>query len=219
MRPLRLLIADDHEIFRAGLRWLLELEPGWKIVAEAADGREAVAKAAETHPGVAVLDIGMPVMNGLEAAREIIEKDPRTKIVMLTVHDSDSMIHKVLGCGARGYVFKTDAARDLVNAVKAMQGDNTFFTGKVAEVILNGFTHNQQSCAYGGDSPAGRLTARQREITQLLAEGRSTKEVASLLELSVKTAETHRANIMRRLSCHSVAELVRYAVRNQIIEA
>lgn len=218
MGPLRLLIADDHEIFRAGLRWLLELEPGWKVVAEAADGREAVAKAAETRPGVAVLDIAMPVMNGLEAAREIIEKAPRTKIVVLTVHDSDSMIHRVLVSGARGYVLKTDTARDLVNAVKAMQGGKTFFTGKVEEIILNGFAR-VQSRANGADSPMERLTARQREITQLLAEGRSTKEVASLLELSVKTAETHRANIMRRLSCHSVAELVRYAVRNQIIEA
>ena len=195
------------------------LAPLGHTVVEAGDGAQGLEKAKSSKPNLVITDLNMPVMNGLEAAREIIEKDPRTKIVMLTVHDSDSMIHKVLGCGARGYVFKTDAARDLVNAVKAMQGDNTFFTGKVAEVILNGFTHNQQSCAYGGDSPAGRLTARQREITQLLAEGRSTKEVASLLELSVKTAETHRANIMRRLSCHSVAELVRYAVRNQIIEA
>jgi DNA-binding NarL/FixJ family response regulator len=128
------------------------------------------------------------------------------------------MIHKVLACGARGYVFKTDAARDLVNAVKAVQSDTTFFTAKVAEVVLNGFNNNR-SRTHADESPASRLTVRQREITQLLAEGRSTKEVATLLDLSVKTAETHRANIMRRLSCHSAAELVRYALRNQIIEA
>ena len=218
MGTLRLLIADDHEIFRAGLRWLLELQPGWQVVAEAANGREAVTKVAETRPDVALLDIGMPVLNGLDAAHEIVHSGARTKIVMLTVYDSDAMIHKVLACGARGYVFKTDAARDLVNAVKAVQSDTTFFTAKVAEVVLNGFNNNR-SRTHADESPASRLTVRQREITQLLAEGRSTKEVATLLDLSVKTAETHRANIMRRLSCHSAAELVRYALRNQIIEA
>jgi DNA-binding NarL/FixJ family response regulator len=216
MGSLRLLIADDHEIFRAGLRWLLEVQPGWQVVAEACNGREAVTKAAETRPDVALLDIGMPVLNGLDAAHEIVHSGARTKIVMLTVYDSDAMIHKVLACGARGYVFKTDAARDLVNAVKAVQSDTTFFTAKVAEVVLNGFNNRSRTPA---ESPVSRLTVRQREITQLLAEGRSTKEVATLLDLSVKTAETHRANIMRRLSCHSAAELVRYALRNQIIEA
>ena len=217
MGSLRLLIADDHEIFRAGLRWLLEVQPGWQVVAEACNGREAVTKAAETRPDVALLDIGMPVLNGLDAAHEIVHSGARTKIVMLTVYDSDAMIHKVLACGARGYVFKTDAARDLVNAVKAVQSDTTFFTAKVAEVVLNGF--NNRSRTQADESHVSRLTVRQREITQLLAEGGSTKEVATLLDLSVKTAETHRANIMRRLSCHSAAELVRYALRNQIIEA
>jgi DNA-binding NarL/FixJ family response regulator len=206
-----LLIADDHEIFRAGLRSLLEVQAGWRIVAEAANGREAVAKAVETRPNVALLDIGMPVLNGLEASRQIVRSNPGTKIVILTVHDSDAMIKKVLACGARGYVFKTDAARDLVNAVRAVQGDNTFYTAKVSEIMLDGFRNLHASTS--------RLTVRQREITQLLAEGRSTREVADLLHVSIKTAETHRANIMRRLSCHSVSELVRYALRNQIIEA
>jgi DNA-binding NarL/FixJ family response regulator len=218
MGSLRLLIADDHEIFRAGLRWLLEVQPGWQVVAEAADGREAVAKAAETLPDVALLDIGMPVLNGLEAALQIVQSRPRTKIVMLTVHNSDAMIHKVVAAGARGYVLKTDAARDLVTAVNAVQGDNTFFTSRVAEVVLNNFM-SDATRTLAGESPASRLTVRQREITQLLAEGRSTKEVATLLDVSIKTAETHRTNIMRRLSCHSAAELVRYALRNQIIEA
>jgi DNA-binding NarL/FixJ family response regulator len=215
---LRLLIADDHEIFRAGLRGLLEVQPGWQVVAEATNGREAVAKAAETRPDVALLDIGMPVLNGLEAAHEILESGTRTKVLMLTVHDSDAMIHKVVAAGARGYVFKTDAARDVVKAVDAVHNNKTFFTAKVAEVVLNTFMNGGPQTA-DGESPASRLTVRQREITQLLAEGRSTKEVATLLDLSVKTAETHRANIMRRLSCHSAAELVRYALRNQIIEA
>jgi len=197
---------------------LLEAEPGWQVVAEAADGREAVAKTAELRPDVVLLDIGMPVLNGLEAAWQIVESGSRAKILMLTVHDSDAMIRKVLAVGIRGYVFKTDAATDLVNAVKDVQNGNTFFTSRVAAVVLDGFIHYRARPPEGSVLP-GRLTLRQREVTQLLAEGHSTKEVATLLQVSVKTAETHRANVMRRLDCHSVAELVRYALRNQIIEA
>jgi len=218
MGSLRLLIADDHEIFRAGLRALLEVQPGWRVVAEAADGRDAVKKAAETRPDVALLDIAMPFLNGLEAAQEIALSCPRTKIVMLTVHDSDAMINEVLAAGARGYLFKSDAASDLVTAVNAVQGDGTFFTAKVADIVLTSFINSGARPAALA-SPRSRLTARQREIAQLLAEGRTTKEVASMLHLSVKTAETHRANLMRRLNCHSAADLVRYALRNQIIEA
>jgi DNA-binding NarL/FixJ family response regulator len=218
MGSVRLLIADDHEIFRAGLRALLEAQPGWRVVAEAADGRDAVKKAAETRPDVALLDIAMPFLNGLEAAQEIAQSCPRTKIVMLTVHDSDAMINEVLAAGARGYLFKSDAASDLVTAVNAVQGDGTFFTAKVADIVLTSFINSGARPAALA-SPRSRLTARQREIAQLLAEGRTTKEVASMLNLSVKTAETHRANLMRRLNCHSAADLVRYALRNQIIEA
>jgi DNA-binding NarL/FixJ family response regulator len=217
VRQLRLLIADDHAILRRGLRCLLEAQPGWEIVAEAADGREAVAKAQETLPDVAVLDIGMPVLNGLEAAQEIVQSSPRTKIVILTVHDSDAMIRKVLVAGVRGYVFKTDAARDLVNAVNEVQADKTFFTEKVDDILLTGFMNSGRR-SHRDDCPSG-LTPRQREIVELLAEGRTTKEVATLLNVSVKTAETHRANIMRRVNCRSAAQLVRYAVRNQIIAA
>jgi DNA-binding NarL/FixJ family response regulator len=216
MPSLRLLIADDHEIFRSGLRMLLELQPGWHVVAEAANGREAVAKAAETYPLVALLDIGMPFLNGLEAARRIVARHPRTKILMLTVHDSDAMIHKLLAVGATGYVFKTDAARDVVAAVEAVQDGKTFFTGKVAEIVLNGFMNRTRTYRVLSDN---RLTPRQVEITQLLAEGRSTKEVAGMLGVSVNTMESHRNNIMHRLNCHSFAELVRYALRNKIIEA
>jgi DNA-binding NarL/FixJ family response regulator len=218
MGNLRLLLADDHHVVRAGLRCLLERQPGWEVVAEASDGREAVAKAAETRPDVALLDIGMPVLNGLEAAHQIVQSVPRTKIVMLTVHDSDAMIHKVLATGARGYLFKTDAARDLVDAIKAVHADDTFFTTKVSEIILTTF-RNKGAGLQAVASLDVRLTPRQCEIVQLLAEGLSTKEVASLLHISIKTAETHRANLMRRLGCHSAAQLVRYAVRNQIIEA
>ena len=208
MGLLRLLIADDHEIFRAGLRCLLEAQPEWQIVAEASNGREAVAKAARTHPDVALLDIGMPVLNGLEAAHQIIRREPWTKIVMLSVHDSEAIINKVLACGARAYLFKSDAARDLVSAIKAVQGHATFFTDKVTETLLNGFKQNGSPIDAPG-SQIGRLTPRQREITRLIAEGRTNKEVAASLGISVKTAETHRSNLMHRLHCSSAAELVR----------
>jgi DNA-binding NarL/FixJ family response regulator len=218
MANLRLLLADDHQVVRAGVRCLLEGQPGWEVVAEASDGREAVAKAIETRPDVALLDIGMPDLNGLEAAHQIVQSLPRTKIVMLTVHDSEAMIHKVLAAGARGYLFKTDVARDLVAAITAVHADDTFFTAKVSEIILASFKNNAvgtETCA----SPYGRLTPRQCEVVRLLTEGLSTKEVAALLKISIKTAETHRANLMRRLNCHSVSEVVRYALRNQIVEA
>lgn len=218
MANLRLLLADDHHVVRAGLRCLLETQPGWEVVAEASDGREAVAKAAETRPDVALLDIGMPVLNGLEAAHQIVQSLPRTKVVMLSVHDSEAMIQKVLAVGARGYLFKTDAARDLVAAITAVHADDTFFTAKVSEIILTSFK-NGGTRTHTSALPDCRLTPRQCEIVLLLAKGLSTKEMAGLLNISVKTAETHRANILRRLDCHSVSEVVRYAVRNQIIEA
>jgi DNA-binding NarL/FixJ family response regulator len=215
MASLRLLLADDHHVIRAGLRCLLETQPGWVVVAEASDGREAVEKAAETHPDVALLDIGMPALNGVEAAQQIAQRIPRTKIVMLTVHDSDVMIHKVLAVGVRGYLFKTDVARDLFDAIKAVHDDGTFFTPKVGEILLTSFQNNGRGTHLG----ASRLTPRQREVVQLLAEGRTTKEVAALLNISLKTAEAHRFNLMHRLNCHSVADVVRYALRNRTIEA
>jgi DNA-binding NarL/FixJ family response regulator len=218
MENLRLLLADDHQVVRAGLRCLLETQPGWTVVAEASDGREAVEKAGETLPDVALLDIGMPVLNGLEAAHQIVRRFPRTKVVMLTVHDSEAMIHKVLAAGARGYLFKTDVARDLVAAITAVHADDTFFTPKVSELIWTSFRDSANRRQIG-ESPDGRLTRRQCEVVLLLAKGLSNREVAELLKISIKTAETHRANLMRRLNCHSVSEVVRYAARNQIIEA
>jgi DNA-binding NarL/FixJ family response regulator len=218
MESLRLLVADDHEIVRKGLRSLLEAQPGWQVTGEASDGREAVEKAKELKPDVTVLDIGMPALNGLEAARQMIKNDARAKILILTMHDSDPLIREVLDAGARGYVLKSDAGKDLVTAVNAVRSNKTFFTAKVAQIVLDGYL-DKKTKKREVDLHQGRLTPRQREIVQLLAEGKSSKEVAVALGLSVKTAETHRANIMRRLDCHSVSELVRYAVRNNIIEA
>ncbi len=222
MEPIRLLVADDHEIMRKGIRSLLEAQPGWQVTAEASDGREAVEKAREIKPDVTVLDISMPSLNGLEAARQMIKNDARAKILILTQHESDPLIREVLDAGARGYVLKSDASRDLITAVNAVRSNKTFFTAKVAQIVLDGYLDKKPkklATDERKDEARSRLTPRQREIVQLLAEGKSSKEVAVALGLSVKTAETHRANIMRRLDCHSISELVRYAVRNNIIQA
>jgi DNA-binding NarL/FixJ family response regulator len=215
----RLLVADDHEIVRKGLRALLEAEPGWEVAAEAANGKDAVEKAKQVKPDVAILDISMPLLNGLEAARQIVKSLEHTKVLVLTVHDSDPLIQQVLEAGARGYMLKSDAGRDLVIAVDALRRNKTFFTPKVAQMVLEGYLDKDPKETAIPEGDRFRLTSRQKEIVQLLAEGKSSKEVASVLGLSVKTAETHRANIMRRLDCHSVTALVRYAIRNHIIEA
>lgn len=212
----RIFIADDHEVVRKGLMSLLQVQPDWQVCGEAADGREAVEKASQLNPDVVILDIGMPSLNGLEATRQILKTNPTAKILILTLHDSDSVVREVLNAGARGFLLKSDAARDLVAAVEALRRDKTYFTSKVAAMVLEGYLK-------GGAAPSSaqinrnRLTPREREIVQLLAEGKSTKEVAVALGLSVKTAETHRSNIMRKLQIHSVSDLVLYAVRNNIV--
>ncbi len=212
----RIFIADDHEVVRKGLISLLEAQPGWEVCGEAGDGREAVEKAFELKPDITILDIGMPGLNGLEATRQILKVNPDAKILVLTLHDSDSVVREVLNAGARGFLLKSDAARDLVAAAEALRRDKTYFTSKVAAMVLEGYLK-------GGVAPSptqvtrNRLTPREREIVQLLAEGKSTKEVAVALGLSVKTAETHRSNIMRKLQIHSVSDLVLYAVRNNIV--
>jgi DNA-binding NarL/FixJ family response regulator len=219
MRNLRLLVADDHEFLRKGVRTLLEEQPGWVVAAEASDGREAVEKAKLVQPDVTILDLGMPELNGLEAAREIL-KTVSTKVLILSMYDSDALIRKTLQAGAQGYLLKSDAARDLVSAVDALSRNETFFTPKVAQMVLEGYL-GRPSKENEDDNRKNelRLTARQRQILQIVAEGKSSKELAFALNISVKTAETHRANIMRRLDCHSVTELVRYAIRNHVIEA
>lgn len=220
MAPFRILLADDHEVVRAGLRALLEEQSGWEVVAEAADGRDAVDKATKLKPDVVVIDIAMPSLNGLEAVRQIVKSVPNTKVLVLTMYDSDPLIQQVLQAGARGYLLKSDAGRDLVSAIDALRRNKTFFTPKVSQMVLEGYLDKSPKEKEAEDEPESlRLTSRQREIVQLLAEGKSSKEVAAVLGLSVKTAETHRANIMRKLDCHSVTELVRYAIRNHIIAA
>jgi DNA-binding NarL/FixJ family response regulator len=218
MGGIKLLLADDHEIVRRGLRSVLEAQRDFEIVGEAADGRRAVALVKELSPDIAILDISMPLLNGLEATRQILKIRPQTKVLILTVHESDPLIRQVLDAGARGYILKTDAGRDLVIAVESLGRNKTFFTSRVAQMVLDGFLKGESHDAQS-DRGDIRLTPRQREIVQLLAEGKSSKEVAVVLDLSVKTAETHRANIMRKLDCHSVSEVVRYAVRNEIIQA
>ena len=221
MAPFRILLADDHEVVRTGLRALLEEQTGWEVVAEAVDGRDAVDKASKLKPDAVVVDIAMPSLNGLEAVRQIIKAVPSTKVLVLTMYDSDPLIQQVLQAGARGYLLKSDAGRDLVSAIDALRRNKTFFTPKVSQMVLEGYLDKnpKEKEEVEGEPESLRLTSRQREIVQLLAEGKSSKEVAAVLGLSVKTAETHRANIMRKLDCHSVTELVRYAIRNHIIAA
>ena len=215
MSPLRILVADDHEVVRRGLCSLLKSHPGWEVCAEASDGREAVEKVKQIKPDVVILDIGMPNLNGLAATRQIVHNDERQRVIILTVTDSEQVIREVLAAGARGFVLKSDAARDLITAVEAIEKNRTFFTSRVGQIVLTGYLKNGQPQA---EPTLPTLTPREREVVQLLAEGKSTKEVASVLNLSTKTAETHRSNIMRKLGIHSVSELVLYAVRNNIVQ-
>jgi DNA-binding NarL/FixJ family response regulator len=214
----RILIADDHDVVRAGLRQLLLEKKGWEVCGEATTGRQAAAMALELKPDVVVMDIAMPELNGLEAARQIRKALPKTEIVVLTLHLSDQLAYEIIEAGIRGYVLKSDCNRDLVNAVESLGMHRPFFTARVSEMMMDGLRGDKPHVRENQADARSRLTGRQREIVQLLAEGKTSKEVAVALNISVKTAETHRANIMRRLELHSVSELVRYAVKNQIIE-
>jgi DNA-binding NarL/FixJ family response regulator len=218
-KGLHILIADDHDIVRRGLKHLLTSHPGWEVCAEARTGKEAVSLAEQHKPDIVVIDVAMPDLNGLEAARRIRKALPKTGIIILTLHFSDQLVKDIVEAGARAYVMKADADRDLVNAVEALANHRTFFTARAAEMLLNGFSDRVSATTQTPVNPRSRLTSREREIVQLLAEGKSSKEVAAGLGISVKTAETHRANIMRKLQVHSVSELVRYAIKNGIIEA
>jgi DNA-binding NarL/FixJ family response regulator len=217
MTSLRILIADDHDLMRRGIKEMLQSHAGWEICGEARNGRAAVAAAGKLKPDIAILDISMPDLNGLEAARSIRKESPSTEILILSLHHSDQLIREIIDAGIKGYILKTDSDRDLITAVETLANHKPFLTSYASELMLTNFTNG--GARTKPDQPLrDRLTSREREVVQLLAGGKSSKEVASLLFISTKTAETHRANIMRKLQTHTVSELVRYAVRNQIIE-
>jgi DNA-binding NarL/FixJ family response regulator len=218
MKMLRILIADDHDLLRRGVKSLLQSHSGWEVCAEASTGRDAVSKAEELLPDIAVLDISMPDLNGVDAAKRIRKASPSTEILILSMHYSDQLIRDILEAGVRGYIVKSDSDRDLIIEVETLAKHKPFFTPQATEDMLNNFKSGKTAHIDGSEPLRDRLTTREREIVQLLAEGKSSKEVASSLNISVKTAETHRANVMRKLQLHTVSELVRYAVRNQIVE-
>jgi DNA-binding NarL/FixJ family response regulator len=216
MDNVRILIADDHELIRRGLVSALADRPDWNIVAEAADGRQACELAARLTPDIAVLDLTMPELNGLDVTRQLRVSTPRTRILIVTAHESEQLIRDVLDAGAMGYVLKSDAGRVLVQAIEALLDERPFFTSKVARVVLGGYLRSGEDSV---GQAAVALSPRERHIVQLLAEGNNNKEVARALQLSVKTVETHRSNIMRKMEFGSLADLVRYAIRNKIVDA
>ena len=208
----RILIADDHEVVRSGLRKILEAQAGWEVVAEAGDGKDAITKAIETKPDVAVLDYSLPLVNGTEVARQIRARLPRTEILIFTMHDNEQLVQEALRAGARGYLLKSDAKHYLIEAIRSLAIHRPFFTSKVSEALLGSFVA-------GPKTKKSALSNRERGVVQLIAEGYSNKQIASILNLSVKTVETHRSAIMRKLGVHSSAAVVRYAVRNKLLEA
>jgi len=211
MKSLQILLADDHEMVRTGLRAVIESHAGWSVCGEASNGRKAVAMARELRPDVVVMDFSMPELNGMEATRQIRAALPCTEVLILSMHESEELVRQMLAIGARGYLLKSDAGKALVEAITALADHKPYFTSKIAAVVLQGYLNPQKE-------NVRQLTPREREIVQLVAEGKSTKEVADVLGISPKTADTHRTNLMRKLGFHSVSELVRYAIRNQIVQ-
>ena len=206
----RLLIADDHDVVRSGLRSILEEREGWSVVAEAADGKQAIAKSISEKPDIAILNYSLPLINGIEATRQIRVRAPTVEVLIFTMHDNDTLLRDLLRAGARGYLLKSDAERYLFAAVEALSAHKMFFTDKASETLLDTFLRAKPKDDV--------LTHRERGIVQLVAEGHSNKVIASVLNISVKTVETHRATIMRKLGLTSSAALVRYAVRNRLVE-
>jgi DNA-binding NarL/FixJ family response regulator len=209
---IRILIADDHDIVRAGLRRILEAHANWEVVAEAGDGKDAIRKAVETKPDIVVIDYSLPMLNGTEVTREIRSRLPTTEVLIFTMHDNERLIEDLLSAGARGYVLKTDAKHYLVEAIEALAAHKPYFTGKVSKTLLDAYLARPRM-------EKGPLANREREVVQLIAEGYTNRQIAHLLHLSLKTVETHRAAIMRKLDASSTADLVRYAIRNKIVEA
>lgn len=216
MGPLKILVADDHDLMRRGLREILRTRMEWNVCAEAHTGKEAVAKAKSLRPDVAILDISMPEMNGIEAAKQIRGVSPKTEMLVLSMHYSDQLVRDIVDAGIRGYMVKSDADKDLLTAVETLANHQPYFTAGAIDVIGHGLFNRRNG---ENNEVKDRLTLREREVVRLIAEGKSSKDVGDVLEMSVKTVETHRANVMRKLQVHSVSELVRYAIRNSIISA
>jgi DNA-binding NarL/FixJ family response regulator len=210
---MRILIADDHDILRCGLKNLLTAQPGWEVCAEAATGENAVSLTMRFKPDVVVMDVGMPKLDGMEATRQICKLLPQTKVVVLSMHFSDQLVRDIVEAGARGYVMKSDAERDLVVAIRTIAEGGSYFTAAAANTLAG--PHSKHDAL----GRRRRLTPREREIVRLLAEGKTSKEAGVALGISPKTAETHRSNVMRKLELHSLPELVRYAIKNKIVEA
>jgi DNA-binding NarL/FixJ family response regulator len=211
---LRILLADDHELTRSGLRFLLEQQPDWTVCGEASNGRLAVEMAEKLQPDFAILDVSMPGLNGLEATRQILKSRPRTKILIYTMHETERIILDALEAGARGVVLKSDAGENMTAAVQSIAAGKRFFTSSVIETVVDAYLSRREA----GRQDGGTLTTREVEVVQLLAEGKSNKEVGSVLFITDRTVEGHRREIMRKLELGSTADLVRYAVRNGIIE-
>ena len=216
--PLRILIADDHDVMRQGTRAVIERQPGWEVCGVAATGREAVERARELKPDIVIIDMTMPELNGLDAAGQIRRRLPGTEILMFTAHENDALIRDAFEAGVKSFILKSEAHNFLVQAIESLAKHKPFFTTKVSEILFSKIL-NRAEGSRDASEPGQRLSAREREIVQLIAEGKSNKEVAEALGISVRTAETHRASVLRKLNLNSVADLVRYAIRNKIIEA
>jgi two-component system response regulator NreC len=215
VNPVRIVLADDHTVMRNGLRLLLERQPNLKVVGEAADGRQAVALSESANPDVVIMDIGMPNLNGIEAARQIVTHNPRTAIAILSMHSDESYVIRALKAGARAYLLKDSAEADLLAAVRALSEGKSFFSPAISRILVEDYMRQLER--QGAEDTYELLTNREREILQLLAEGRTNKEVAAMLNLSLYTVETHRTHILQKLNLHSVPELILYAVRKGII--
>jgi two-component system, NarL family, response regulator NreC len=215
MSAVRIVLADDHTVMRNGLRLLLERQPHLEVVGEAADGRQAVLLTESANPDVVIMDIGMPNLNGIEAARQIVNHNPRTAIAILSMHADESYVIRALKAGARAYLLKDSAEADLLAAVRALTEGKSFFSPAISKILVEDYMRQLES--RGAEDTYELLTNREREILQLLAEGRTNKEVANMLNLSLYTVETHRTHILQKLNLHSVPELILYAVRKGII--
>jgi DNA-binding NarL/FixJ family response regulator len=216
MKELRILVADDHELIRHGIRGILRARRGWKVIGEAANGQQAVEKTNKLKPDVAILDVSMPDLDGLQAAREIRDASPNTKVVILTMHESDQMVHQVLDAGALAYVLKSDLAANLVKAVKDVSAGRLFLTPRVSDIVLKGFLKNANQSGPAEQTRA-KPTPREVQIIRLLAEGKANKVIAANLGITIRTVETHRARIMVKLGLHSLAGLLHYAIRQNIV--